>query len=1237
MGLTVLSGAQTTTVTKPNIEVYTNGYIISGITPNGKYTLYENRNEDEKSGGKIVNLLTGESTVITAANTDASDMGQANDISNDANIAVGVYEEFPAYWNKTTGLWTNLETSTDVISGEAVGVSADGKYAVGREFYGEYAFGEMLWDLTTGKKVALNNVPTLDLNSENNNQNQFLNISADGRYILGCLSYSYPDQQNYYVYDRETETTDYIGFTYRNTRFIAQEETLHHIDAATMSPNGLYVTGRAYTTDNNTYAFVYNCTTKEFTIYNTDLDSGIVGIGVDDSGNVYGATPADDPQRYLYIRSGKYWYSMDNILTQRYGINFADKTGLDYTGTPVAVSGDGRFIGTFANPEDGEGCNYTFYESVQDACSSVDLMGIYTVSPVSGSSFSTVSSLTISFDRDIQLLGETSSARLLKSDGTTVRNSMGLSVEGSKATITFRPTTMTAGEEYTVLIPAGTFAMASDTDVKSKDITISYVGRSNTPVTAGTIYPTPGSAVSKLDYSSSHVLAYFDTYIQAVDGAKAKVYRNAETDAYEEMSLYTSGNVLAVYPTSTLYFFKGNTYKVVVPAGSITDAGGSGKNEELVIEYTGNYEREVSSTDKVLFSEDFSDGLGTQFMFYDGDGNTPTEEMQGYGFTATSTPWWVASDDATVDPSGNYAAMSTSAYSPAGASDDWMVTPSLYLPDENCYLTFKTQGFRKMKLDKLSVYIIPTSKVFTTLSEEAMTELRANKISLYNAIVSPGSSEENLIDEWTNVNISLSDYAGQDVYIAFVNENRNKSIVFVDDVEVIHDMNYLVAIDNETTVVGKDNIQIFGRIAVQNEASSYSTAHLELQDSEGTVIDTIDATGLTIDTNNSYSFSFNNPLPLAKGKEVDFKLVVKLDNDSYTITRTITNLAFSPTKRVFLEEYAGAECKNCPIGILAMEKLEEELPDNFIGITIRTYDNDELSSGLSGYSSYLGFTAAPTAMINRKVIASPMDKVDGSYVFSNPNNMLWSDIVYSELDTPAIADISITASMDKDETKIDVPVTVKYALDKKDVNVSLFFVVVEDQIQTYQTNTFYTISDPNLGEWGKGGIYAKSTVRKYKINDIARAAIGTTYNGTQGYVPTSVEAGVANTSTVQFNVPSAVSDMSNARVVAVMIDNNTDYVINAAQCNITVTGNNNDSGVNDVVTNGNISIDAEDGNVVVCADSQATVTVYNVSGSVIATAQGEGTVVANTNGYTGVAIVRVVTNNDTLVKKVIVK
>jgi hypothetical protein len=1256
VGIVALATAQTTTVTKPDVVAYKNGYIIKGISANGKYAIYENRTEDEKSGGRIMNIDTKEETLIVANNYDDLGNGACADITDDGNIVVGVYDDSPAYWNKATGIWNKLPVSIEAVSGSVAGVTADGKYAVGREFYGEYPLGAVMWDLTTNSMVSLNNVPTADLSGVASDQNQFENISSDGQYILGVVSYSYINDIAYYVYDRINESYQYIGFDHKvglipnpnkssshpeypdsvtGNIYTPQVTGLLHLDAAAMSPNGYWVTGRAYMSDDNVYTFVYNCKTKEFTVYNTDIDSGIIGIAIDDNGNAYGGTPADDPQREMYIRSGKYWYSMENVLSQRYDINFADKTGLDYTGTPVAVSGDGRFIAAFSNPEEGNGCNYTFYESVQDACSAVDLLGSYSVSPVSGSSFSAISSITVTFDRNVKLLGAKTAAQLLKSDGSLVRNSMGISVSGSKVTITFRPTTLTAGENYTVFIPAGTFAMESDTDVKTRDISVSYVGRSNTPVTAGTIYPTPGSAVSKIDYSSVNVLAYFDTYINIVDGATAKIYRNDETDAYETLSLYTSGNVLAIYPTSTLYFFKGNTYKIVLPAGSVTDAGGSGKNEELVINYIGGYEREVSSTDKSLFAEDFTEGLGSQFMFYEGDNNTPTTEMQGYGFTATSTPWWVASDETTVDPSGNYAAMSTSAYSPAGKSDDWMVTPSLYLPDETCYLTFKTQGFRKAKQDTLTVYIIPTTKVYNTLTTEAMTELRSKKEILFKEVVDPGTSEGNLINDWVTKEISLSAYAGKDVYIAFVNENEDQSIVFVDDVEVVHDMNYLIALDNETTVVNKDKVDIFGRVVVQTETSNYTTAHLELINAEGTVIDTIDESNLTIDKDHSYSFRFSKPLPVEAGKEDDFKLLVKLDNDSYTVSRTITNLAFSPTKRVFLEEYAGAECKNCPIGILAMEHLEELLPDNFIGVTVRTYDNDELSSNLDAYRTYLGLTAAPSAVINRKVIASPMTQLNGKYVFSNPDSPLWTDYVYDELNTPALADISISATL-TDGVYVTVPVSVTYALNKNDVNVSLLLVVVEDKIKTYQLNTFYTISDENLGEWGAGGIYAKSTVRNYYINDIARSVVGTTYNGTQGYVPTSVTAGVENTSTVKFNLSQSVGDTNNARVVAVMIDNNTDEVINAAQCKLsigdtsaieTVAGNSDNVG---------ISLDA-DGNVVVNSDNAASVAVYSISGALVAAANGEGTIVAPTSGFNGVAIVRVATAGNVSVKKVIIK
>jgi len=94
---------------------------------------------------------------------------------------------------------------------------------------------------------------------------------------------------------------------------------------------------------------------------------------------------------------------------------------------------------------------------------------------------------------------------------------------------------------------------------------------------------------------------------------------------------------------------------------------------------------------------------------------------------------------------------------------------------------------------------------------------------------------------------------------------------------------------------------------------------------------------------------------------------------------------------------------------------------------------------------------------------------------------------------------------------------------------------------------------------------------------------------------------------VTFNVPQAVSNMDNARLVAVMIDNNTDYVINAAQCRIATAG------VNDIIANNNISVDTDiDGNVIVDSETEATVSVYSISGAVIATAHGSGSITANT-------------------------
>jgi hypothetical protein len=1012
-----------------------------------------------------------------------------------------------------------------------------------------------------------------------------------------------------------------------------------------MSASGKYITGSAYMLkdDNGTYAneyevaYRYNCETKEFEVFDGDGDSGIVGFGIDDNGTIFGATPTSDPIREVYVRSGKYWYGLSQILSQRYGIDYEEKTGFDNTGSPVAVSSDGRVIGTFTNPEEGSGYIMSLNEDINDACKAVDLMGNYTISPVSGSTFSTLNELTVSFDRSIALAGSVKDAQLLDENDNLVRNSLGISISNSKATIQFRPTTLEAGKSYTVVIPAGTLSMSNDNTVTNREIRIQYVGREDAPVKPVSIYPAEGSAISKLDYSSSHIVINFDANIIANETLTAKIYRNDEEEAYDELSIAASGNQLALYPITTLYLYQGNDYRIVVPEGAVTDAGGSGASEEITLSYIGNYEREISTDDKILFSEDFSSGLGTQFMFYEGDNNTPTSEMQGYGFTKSTTPWWIASDEEI----GNYAAMSHSSYSPAGKSDDWMVIPQIYVPDENCYLSFKSQGFNKSASDHLKVYVIPTETVYNDLTADAIADFKAKRILVYDKVQDPGSSEQDLEGDWTPNEISLSDYVDQDIYIAFVNENEDQSIVFVDDVQVIHDMRFLTAIDNETTVIAQDEIEIFGRVAVQSELATYSTATLTLYNDLGKVVDTIEETGLSLDNKTPYSFRFSKPLSLVKGQDNYFKITIKLDNEEYTISRTITDLAFRPTKRVLLEEYAGSDCGNCPLGILAIEKLQKELPNNFIAASIRSYNGDALGSTFDSYSTYLGLNSAgaPSGIINRSTIAYPMTQTNSKYVFNAPEGsaQLWTDIVYDELQTPAIADINVSAYYNAETGVISAPFSVNYALDKNNVNVSVLFMVLEDNLVTYQRNYFYTVSDqPNLGEWQKGGIYGQQEyVYPVYANDVIRAIVGNTINGTQGYVPSTVSAGVENSETFYFSAPQSVENFDNVHVVAVLIDNNTDKVINAATCHLETS----EAGVNNVMTDGNginISVNA-DGDVVVATNGNATVQVYDLAGATIASAYGTDQVTAATNGYKGIALVKAVTANGTKTAKVIIK
>jgi hypothetical protein len=124
---------------------------------------------------------------------------------------------------------------------------------------------------------------------------------------------------------------------------------------------------------------------------------------------------------------------------------------------------------------------------------------------------------------------------------------------------------------------------------------------------------------------------------------------------------------------------------------------------------------------------------------------------------------------------------------------------------------------------------------------------------------------------------------------------------------------------------------------------------------------------------------------------------------------------------------------------------------------------------------------------------------------------------------------------------------------------------------------------------------------------------------------------VANSNSISVSATERVEDYNNAELVAVLIDNNTDQVINACKSRIVT------SGVKDAVVDQSIIVKVDaDGNIVATADSQANVEVYDLTGKAIACAKGSK-VVAKTNGYKGVAIVKVTTDKGANVQKVVIK
>lgn len=1264
LGLLCCSGlrAQEATAGAQVIPVnftHTTNY-FSAMSDNGLWIATAGTEEENTLVGAypcLVNATTGEVTELWEGE-DFSGY-TANDVTNDGKIVVGSTPEGAAFYHVDTRTWVQLPVSDATLSGEAWCVTPDGKRIAGYGLAGTLGaddYGEMplLWerqDDGTYRQVdvraELEDFPIRDKSNALTGLVRIENMSADGNILAGAMNFVYPQQACYYVYNCTTHETVYID------HYMADYgcETGSYIDFSNMSNDGTYITGTAYVViggEEYNSAYRFNIATKEFELFNTYSDEqDRAGKAITNDGVLFACSPAVNPMRYAYVRVGNLWFGLDEIMSERYNINIGDRIGEETTGTIADVSDDGRVIAGMSMSS-GSGYIVRLPETFAEAAASIDPLAAYTVSPAEGSAFARFRSATITFTKPAKLVGG-KQAQLLDETGEPLRSfTISANADGISFNVGGRSTTLEAGKEYTLCFPAGTFCLAADEDFSNSEIRIRYLGRENTPTQPVNISPADGANVSEISTSNA-VTITFDMNVQVAttgEGGQAAVGYLYEADNESplcELVITAVGNQIAMAPALRRYLRNGIDYRVVLPAGSVTDIMGDCGNEEITINYHGIFVQEPSPNAD-LFFDDFNDpsvSMAT-YLLYEGDHLTPASVPAEWEFDADNHPWNFTlreSNEAT-----DYFAASHSMYNPAGKSDDWMALPQLIIENADYYLTFDAQSYVFTKTDVLKVIVLEAEEGYTTFTEDLYNRFVAKGKTVFEEQLTPGTSQDDIYKDWTAYEVPLAEFSGKSIYIAFVNQNEDESVIFLDNVRVHYRGDFLLTNTTETSVVAQPSAKVSASLLITGD-NTYNDLTATCISADGSFTSTYTAEGLGLTKESpAYRFEFPEELPLAVGEENRYTISINVDGKQLTQSGVVRNLAFATTKRVVLEEGTGQGCGNCPRGMLAIENLQTLFGDRFIPIAIHSVSMGADPYAYDEYGGYLGTSAGlPSGRVNRidTIYADAVQVYDAEanamrYRFnSEAGNETWLDIVQREFEQNPVADadVNITkADMQTGSKQIILEGNISYAVNMSSLNHTLVLVITENNLVGQQHNYFTSNPDPLLGEWGQGGDYGKSVVT-CMYNHVARRVVDEAYRGLSGIVPVDVVAGEAIPFSITRTAYDNISNWGNCELVAMLVDANSGLVVNANIVPFTVDG----VGIDEVSAAGDIRVTATDGAVQVACDEPMHVAVYSINGALAGAASGAGTVDVPVQGGEGLYIVKVNTGDVSVVRKVMMR
>lgn len=598
----------------------------------------------------------------------------------------------------------------------------------------------------------------------------------------------------------------------------------------------------------------------------------------------------------------------------------------------------------------------------------------------------------------------------------------------------------------------------------------------------------------------------------------------------------------------------------------------------------------VAAARQVEFACSFDDGIPVDFATYDRDGNEPSRSMKKYGFESGVA--WVGYTENPDTESANGVAYSGSWYAEAAVSDDWLVTPAIKVESEYTILSWRAYALDAEHPDGYSVYLSTTGNTPADFTSEA----------LY--------STEGEAAEWNEHSLSLGEWSGQTVYIAFVNNSENCNILALDDINVFtYDHTFTLTNLTPEAVSSPGIVRVSGEVASSGfmPVAGFKAELLY----EGSVY-VSDYSDVIIEPGESVAFEFEVGIDVALDTTEDYILTISALDGSDVLVVNGSVTCFE--RMVLIEEGTGTWCQYCPSGQYALELLHEKYPNAFVDVAVHMKDQLSVNDYSNAMTKFFA-RGIPWCTMNRStsVCGDPYD--DGETLLKSAMTM------------GSIGKIACKASL-KNDNMLTADVTAEFGKVIEDGEYALSFLVVEDDMTGYAQSNFYSGSNMDMG--GLEDLPDPIPAGEYFFANVCRM-IYPSFEGDTEAFPAGTERHTPITLTRTFELPE-LQNTDNLKVVALITKTSTGEVVNVCETVPSV------SDAVDEVISGPIKIGVSGSVVIVsAAEELRMVEVWSLDGVLLKRViPGSPECVVSLEG-TGPVIVKTVTASATIVTKQVLR